>query len=122
MVTAPAFFASASARYGPGGLPGLRVANRLEKSMPPTTSPIGGMITSSTRLLTIVPNAPPTITPTAMSMTLPRTANSLNSLNTGSPHLIVFAPDRPRQPSCIVVEPDRAGRVKFHDQHDLSKM
>jgi hypothetical protein len=40
------------------------------------------MITSDTIELTILPNAPPMITPTAMSMALPRVANSLNSFST----------------------------------------
>jgi len=42
---------------------------------------IGGMIMSSTNDPTILPNAPPMITPTARSITLPRIANSLNSLS-----------------------------------------
>ncbi|MCY1374028.1 hypothetical protein D9M69_613400 [compost metagenome] len=41
---------------------------------------------SSTIDVTILPNAPPMITPTAKSMTLPLTANSLNSCIT----LMVF--------------------------------
>ena len=40
---------------------------------------MGGMITSSTSDLTIVPNAGPMMMPTAMSTMLPLTANSLNS-------------------------------------------
>src|SRR5436190_22291803 len=50
------------------------------KSIPPMARPMGGMITWSTRLVTILPKAPPMITPTARSMTLPRARNSLNSL------------------------------------------
>src|SRR5580658_9680143 len=53
------------------------------KSTPPVTRPIGGMITWSTRLLTIAPKDAPMITPTARSTTLPRAMNSRNSLNTG---------------------------------------
>jgi hypothetical protein len=49
------------------------------KSMLPTSMPRGGIITSSTKLFTTVPKAPPMMIPTAMSTTLPRTANSLNS-------------------------------------------
>ena len=41
---------------------------------------MGGMITSATRELTIFPKATPMITPTARSTTLPRMANSRNSL------------------------------------------
>jgi hypothetical protein len=39
-----------------------------------------GMIRSPTTESTILPKAPPMITPTARSMTLPLMANSLNSL------------------------------------------
>src|SRR5262245_7150863 len=46
---------------------------------------MGGMITSSTRELTILPKAAPIMMPTAMSMTLPRIANSLNSLSMDPP-------------------------------------
>src|SRR5215471_6981947 len=60
---------------------------RFVKSTPRRRSPIGGMITSCTNDDTIFPNAPPMITPTARSMTLPRIANSLNSLNTEAPPL-----------------------------------
>ena len=44
---------------------------------------MGGMMTSATRLFTILPNAPPMTTPTAMSMTFPLIANSLNSFSMG---------------------------------------
>ena len=54
--------------------------NRLEKSTPPRTSPMIGMKMSSTSEETMVPNAPPMMMPTAMSIMLPLTANSLNSL------------------------------------------
>src|SRR4051794_6329105 len=50
--------------------------------MPPIAIPIGGMMMSLTREVTTPPNAAPMITPTARSRTLPRIANSLNSLNT----------------------------------------
>ena len=36
---------------------------------------------SPTRLLTMVPNAPPMMMPTAISTTLPRIANCLNSFS-----------------------------------------
>src|SRR5271166_3735392 len=49
------------------------------KSTPPVSMPSGGIITSLRKEETIFPNAPPMITPTAMSTTLPLTANSLNS-------------------------------------------
>src|SRR5712672_3661710 len=55
--------------------------NKLEKSTPCSMSPIGGMMMSSTSEPTIFPNAAPIMTPTARSITLPRMANSLNSLN-----------------------------------------
>ena len=48
----------------------------------PISGPGGGIITSSTNEETIFPNAAPMIMPTAISITLPRTANSLNSLST----------------------------------------
>ena len=38
-------------------------------------------MTSSTSDLTMVPNAPPMMMPTAKSTTFPRMANALNSLN-----------------------------------------
>ena len=40
---------------------------------------IRGVITSSIKELTILPKAPPIMTPTAISTTLPLMANSLNS-------------------------------------------
>ena len=49
------------------------------KVMPPTSSPMGGMITSFTTEETIFPNAAPIIIPTARSITLPFIAKSLNS-------------------------------------------
>lgn len=60
------------------GLTG-RVYFRSLKLTPPISHPIGGMMTSATMLLTILPNAPPMITPTAMSTTLPFMANVLKS-------------------------------------------
>ena len=52
-----------------------------EKSTLPSSRPIGGMMTSLTRDATILPKATPMMMPTARSMTLPRMANSLNSLS-----------------------------------------
>jgi hypothetical protein len=43
-----------------------------------------GMMTSPTSESTILPKAPPMITPTARSITLPLTANSLNSERSSS--------------------------------------
>src|SRR5690606_19892101 len=57
-----------------------RVQAMSEKSTPPSSRPIGGMITLSTSEVTILPNAAPMTTPTARSTTLPRIANSLNSV------------------------------------------
>ena len=48
--------------------------------MPPRNMDTMGMIMSLVRDVVIVENAPPMITPTAMSITLPLRANSLNSL------------------------------------------
>src|SRR5262249_11120827 len=47
--------------------------------MPPVSRPIGGISRSLVNDVTILPNAPPITTPTAMSTTLPRIAKSLNS-------------------------------------------
>src|SRR5262249_5851621 len=55
------------------------------KSSPPITLPIGGMMISLTSDVTTAPKAAPMMTPTARSRTLPRIANSLNSLNMVSP-------------------------------------
>src|SRR4051812_13709921 len=72
-----------------GGVPSTM--NRLEKSSLPNTMPTIGMIRSLTRESTILPKAPPMITPTARSITLPFTANSRNSLIID----IVFSPHEP---------------------------
>ena len=48
---------------------------------------MGGISTSETSDFTMVPKAPPMMMPTAMSTTLPLTANSLNSLNISSSFL-----------------------------------
>src|SRR5262245_59700720 len=61
--------------------------NRLLKSTCPSIIPMGGMITSLTSEVTILPNAAPMITPTARSMTFPRAANSLNSFSIALPPL-----------------------------------
>src|SRR5437870_4523769 len=58
----------------------LTLMARLLKSTPPIIAPIGGMMTSLTMEVTILPNAAPMMIPTAMSTTLPFMANSLNSL------------------------------------------
>ena len=57
--------------------------NLFEKSSPPVSNPIGGMMMSLTSELTIPPKAAPMITPTARSIALPLIANSLNSFNIG---------------------------------------
>ena len=63
--------------------PGISTAGSVhfksEKLTPPISHPIGGMMISSTIDETILPNAPPMITPTAISTALPFIANSLNS-------------------------------------------
>src|SRR4249920_3269615 len=61
--------------------PAFRTTNLFEKSRPPVTKPIGGMRISFTSEVMILPNAAPMMTPTARSMALPLTANSLNSFN-----------------------------------------
>jgi len=60
----------------------------LEKSKPPSTRPITGMMMSLTSESTIFAKAAPMITPTARSTTFPFDANSLNSV--ANP--IVFSP------------------------------
>src|SRR4030042_4527677 len=61
------------------GIAYFRVTTRFLKSMPPMSMPIGGIITSATNDETICPNAAPITIPTAISTTLPLTANALNS-------------------------------------------
>jgi hypothetical protein len=78
MIGAPA--ASASATL-PKLEPIVRFTNKLLKSTLPISKPIGGMMTSLTSDVTILPNAAPMMMPMAMSMTLPRIANSLNSFS-----------------------------------------
>src|SRR5699024_5421597 len=58
---------------------GVMTYLRPVKSMPPKRMPMTGMTTSLTRELTMAVNAPPMMTPTARSMTLPREMNCLNS-------------------------------------------
>ena len=57
----------------------LKVIERLEKSTPPKIRPIKGVKILFTKLVTMEEKAPPTITPTAKSKTLPRAINFLNS-------------------------------------------
>ena len=52
---------------------------RPEKSSPPMMSEMSGLMISLTSAVTMAVNAPPTTTPTARSMTLPREMNTLNS-------------------------------------------
>src|SRR5260370_14194793 len=61
--------------------PAFRTRNLFEKSSPPVTKPIGGIRISFTSDVTILPKAAPMMTPTARSMALPLTANSLNSFH-----------------------------------------
>ena len=49
-----------------------KVIARSLKFTPPINNPSGGMMTSPTSEETILPNAAPTMTPTARSITLPR--------------------------------------------------
>src|SRR6185312_4243674 len=97
----------------------------LEKSTPPVTTPIGGMMMSSTSDLTMVEKAAPMMTPTAMSMTLPRSANSLNSfsiaavprktfraLSAGSLQLAMFG--RQSKPVPVTALPVCNGRLNWY--------
>src|ERR1700687_2376274 len=74
----------------------LRLMNKPEKSTLPSNLPIGGMIRSSTSEDTTLPKATAIITPTAKSKTLPRMANSLNSLSTV--FLLCFFDEGKRRP------------------------
>ena len=58
---------------------GERVILRAVRSISPMTQPKKGMNTSLTSDEVILPKAPPTMTPTAISITLPREMNSRNS-------------------------------------------
>src|SRR5580765_8025707 len=84
MVTAPASLAALMV----GNEPPLSVRNQLVKSTLPVNMLIGGMMMSATSDATMVPNAAPMMMPTAMSITLPRIANSLNSFSITDPPLI----------------------------------
>src|SRR5689334_19127969 len=55
--------------------------NLFEKSSPPVSKPIGGIRISFTSEVMMLPKAAPMMTPTARSIALPLTANSLNSFN-----------------------------------------
>src|ERR1700757_3458909 len=68
--------------------PSFKTTNLFEKSSPPVAKPIGGMRISLTSDVTIPPKAAPMITPTARSMALPLTANSLNSF-----HILLISSD-----------------------------
>src|SRR6187401_3581475 len=61
--------------------PAFKTRNLFEKSSPPVSKPIGGIRMSFTRDVTMLPKAAPMMTPTARSMALPLTANSLNSFH-----------------------------------------
>src|SRR5262245_20718339 len=82
--------------------PGLSRTAKLEKSTPPRRRPMGGMITSATMDVTILPKATPMISPTARSSTLPFTANSRNSLRIGMTRLLA----RPEHRGCPVTLTD----------------
>src|SRR5262245_44105892 len=66
--------------------PTARLTTRYEKSTFPRSRPSGGIRTSFTADVTIFPNAPPMMIPIAMSRTLPRMANSLNSFSMLTAH------------------------------------
>src|SRR6266487_2051248 len=59
----------------------LSTMNLFEKSRPPVSRPIGGMMMSLTKEVIMEPKAAPMMTPTARSIALPLTANSLNSFH-----------------------------------------
>src|SRR4051812_19441378 len=61
--------------------PALSTTNLFEKSSPPVSALIGGMMMSLTSELTMPPKAAPIITPTARSNAFPLIANSLKSFS-----------------------------------------
>ncbi len=75
-VTAPACLAAASDVYGAAAVaPSFKTINKLEKSTFPKRRPMGGMMTSVTSEVMMVPKAAPMMIPTAMSNTFPRKIN-----------------------------------------------
>ena len=74
---------------------------RSAKFTPPIIFPIGGMMMSLTTEATILPNAPPMMTPTAMSITFPRNANALNSCNMLIVYLVFRFPADPFLPGGV---------------------
>ena len=78
----------------------------ISVALPPAITEISGLMMLSVSEVTIAVNAPPIITPTAMSITLPRLMNSLNSLS----NAFMVAPR-----SCgarVVTAPDKPGQTK----------
>ncbi len=75
MVAAPAVLASARLEKS---FP-LMFMNKLLKSILPNSKPIGGIMISLTRDVTIFPNAAPIIMPVAISTILPFAIKALNS-------------------------------------------
>ena len=59
----------------------FRTMFRRSRSTPPKMQPIRGMRTFCTSVVVMAPKAVAMITPTAMSITLPRMMNSLNSFS-----------------------------------------
>jgi hypothetical protein len=64
------------------------VDGRRTSCLRPSAKPIGGMMMSSTSEAIILPKAAPITMPTAMSSTLPRIANSLNSFSIVTPPML----------------------------------
>src|SRR5260221_711621 len=65
---------------------------RFEKSTLPRIRPRGGISTSLTSEVTILPNAAPMMSPTARSTTLPRIAKSRNSFSMSPPWTAFIEP------------------------------
>src|SRR5262245_55474741 len=85
--------------------------------MPPTSKPIGGISTSLTNDEVIFPNAAPMMMPTAMSTTLPFTANSRNSFS-----IPILAPPDHRVPAAGVEQsrkPAGVSRARAKANRDL---
>src|ERR1700687_1068043 len=86
---------------------GSRLMNRSLKLTLPSSLPIGGMMRSLTMELTTLPNAPPMMTPMAICTTLPRSANSLNSL---SNPIAASSGDAASERSLLRLEHEQIGR------------
>ncbi len=75
----PAFLRASKVRGRFSGTVPSTIKRLVKSILPPRRVEIRGITMSLTKESTIFPKAPPMMTPTARSITLPRTANALNS-------------------------------------------